>query len=41
MDTTYELVGKNIESIAKAMTSEDIAEAQQLARAWKPKTGNQ
>ncbi len=36
-----ELAVKNRDSIAEKMTSEQIAEAQRLAREWKPKTGGQ
>jgi len=36
--TGDELAGKNIELIAKEMSPEDIAEAQRLAREWKPKS---
>jgi TPR repeat protein len=32
---------KNRDLLAKTMTSEQIAEAQRLAREWKPKTGSQ
>ena len=32
---------KNLDATAKKMTSEQIAEAQRLAREWKPKTGGQ
>ncbi len=32
---------KNRDSLAEKMTSEQIAEAQRLAREWKPKTGSQ
>ncbi len=32
---------KNRDSLAENMTSEQIAEAQRLAREWKPKTGSQ
>ena len=31
----------NRDSVAEKMTSEQIAEAQRLAREWKPKTGGQ
>jgi len=36
-----ELAAKNRDSLAEEMTSEQIAEAQRLAREWKPKTGGE
>jgi TPR repeat protein len=36
-----EVPSRNREAIAKKMTSEQIAEAQRLAREWKPETGAQ
>ena len=36
-----ELTVKNRDLVAEKMTSEQIAEAQRLAREWKPKTGSQ
>ncbi len=36
-----EVAVKNRDSLAENMTSEQIAEAQRLAREWKPKTGSQ
>ena len=41
LDQERKLWAKNRDSIAKKMTSEQIAEAQRLAREWKPKTGSQ
>ncbi len=41
LDQERKLWAKNRDSIAKMMTSEQIAEAQRLAREWKPKTGGQ
>ena len=40
-DADRKLAAKNRDSIAEKMTSEHIAEAQRLAREWKPKTGGQ
>ncbi len=41
LDQERKLWAKNRDSIAKMMTSEQIVEAQRLAREWKPKTGGQ
>jgi len=41
LDQERKLWAKNRDSIAKMMTAEQIAEAQRLAREWKPKTGSQ
>ncbi len=40
-DDDREMAAKNRDLIAEKMTSEQIAEAQRLAREWKPKTGSQ
>jgi len=40
-DDDREKAVKNRDSVAEKMTSEQIAEAQRLAREWKPKTGGQ
>jgi len=40
-DEDREMAAKNRDLTAEKMTSEQIAEAQRLAREWKPKTGSQ
>jgi TPR repeat protein len=40
-DAGRKMAAKSRDSTAKTMTSEQIAEAQRLAREWRPKTGSQ
>jgi len=40
-DDDRKMAAKNRDSIAEKMTPEQIAEAQRLAREWRPKTGSQ
>ncbi|MCZ6767642.1 MAG: tetratricopeptide repeat protein [Acidobacteria bacterium] len=41
LDQERNIWAKNRDATAKKMTSEQLAEAQRLAREWKPKTGSQ
>ena len=41
LDQERRIWAKNRDATAKKMTSEQLAEAQRLAREWKPKTGSQ